>query len=70
MGPIASSSDCNRQHHRAAGCGGGFNRQLFGSLHATLFGVCPWETLLTPTQRFFRLGGERVPAGAPAISRA
>jgi hypothetical protein len=36
----------------------------------TLFGVCPWETLLTPTYRFFRLGPERVRAGEPAISRA
>ena len=35
-----------------------------------LFGVCPWETLLTPTYRFFRLGPERAPAGEPAVSRA
>lgn len=37
---------------------------------AALFGVCPWETLLTPTYRFFRLGPERVRAGEAAISRA
>jgi hypothetical protein len=36
----------------------------------TLFGVCPWETLLTPTYRFFRLGPERERADEPAISRA
>ena len=36
----------------------------------SLFGVCPWETLLTPTYRFFRLGPERDRAGEPAISRA
>ena len=36
----------------------------------TLFGVCPWETLLTPTYRFLRLGPERERAGEPAISRA
>jgi hypothetical protein len=35
-----------------------------------LFGVCPWETLLTPTYRFFRLGPERAPASEPAVSRA
>ena len=35
-----------------------------------LFGVCPWETLLTPTYRFFRLGPDRVRADEPAISRA
>jgi hypothetical protein len=35
-----------------------------------LFGVCPWETLLTPTYRFFRLGPERAHAGEPAVSRA
>jgi len=35
-----------------------------------LFGVCPWETLLTPTYRFFRLGPERDRAQAPAVSRA
>ena len=35
-----------------------------------LFGVCPWETLLTPTYRFFRLGPERPHAGEPAVSRA
>jgi hypothetical protein len=36
----------------------------------SLFGVCPWETLLTPTYRFFRLGPERDGRDAPAISRA
>ena len=38
----------------------------------TLFGVCPWETLLTPTYRFFRLGPERagMAAAEPAVSRA
>ena len=36
----------------------------------TLFGVCPWETLLTPTYRFFRLGPEHPRAGEPAVSRA
>jgi hypothetical protein len=35
-----------------------------------LFGVCPWETLLTPTYRFFRLGSERDRTQAPAVSRA
>ena len=35
-----------------------------------LFGVCPWETLLTPTYRFFRLGHERERAELPAVSRA
>jgi hypothetical protein len=35
-----------------------------------LFGVCPWETLLTPTYRFFRLGPERVRAREAAVSRA
>ena len=44
-------------------------RMLQDGLDA-LFGVCPWETLLTPTYRFFRLGPERVRAGEPAISRA
>ena len=44
-------------------------RMLHDGLDA-LFGVCPWETLLTPTYRFFRLGPERVPDGEPAISRA
>lgn len=44
-------------------------RMLQDGLEA-LFGVCPWETLLTPTYRFFRLGPERVRAGEPAISRA
>jgi hypothetical protein len=44
-------------------------RMLHDGLDA-LFGVCPWETLLTPTYRFFRLGPERPRAGEPAISRA
>jgi hypothetical protein len=44
-------------------------RMLQDGLDA-LFGVCPWETLLTPTYRFFRLGPDRVRAGAPAVSRA
>lgn len=44
-------------------------RMLQDGLDA-LFGVCPWETLLTPTYRFFRLGPEREVAGEPAISRA
>ena len=44
-------------------------RMLQDGLDA-LFGVCPWETLLTPTYRFFRLGPERPAAGEPAISRA
>ena len=44
-------------------------RMLHDGLDA-LFGVCPWETLLTPTYRFFRLGPERAAAGEPAISRA
>ncbi|MCK9684957.1 hypothetical protein [Scleromatobacter humisilvae] len=44
-------------------------RMLQDGLDA-LFGVCPWETLLTPTYRFFRLGPERERAGEPAISRA
>jgi hypothetical protein len=44
-------------------------RMLQDGLDA-LFGVCPWETLLTPTYRFFRLGPERVRAGEPAVSRA
>ena len=44
-------------------------RMLHDGLDA-LFGVCPWETLLTPSYRFFRLGPERVRAGEPAISRA
>jgi hypothetical protein len=35
-----------------------------------LFGVCPWETLLTPTYRFFRLEHERDRTQAPAVSRA
>ena len=44
-------------------------RMLQDGLDA-LFGVCPWETLLTPTYRFFRLGPERPAEGEPAISRA
>ncbi len=44
-------------------------RMLQDGLDA-LFGVCPWETLLTPTYRFFRLGPERPRAGEPAVSRA
>ena len=44
-------------------------RMLHDGLDA-LFGVCPWETLLTPTYRFFRLGPERPRAGEPAVSRA
>jgi len=46
-------------------------RMLQDGLDA-MFGVCPWETLLTPTYRFFRLGPERErDAGdAPAVSRA
>ena len=44
-------------------------RMLHDGLDA-LFGVCPWETLLTPTYRFFRLGPERMHADEPAISRA
>jgi len=44
-------------------------RMLQDGLDA-LFGVCPWETLLTPTYRFFRLGPERMRAGEAAISRA
>jgi hypothetical protein len=46
-------------------------RMLQDGLDA-LFGVCPWETLLTPTYRFFRLGPERErhAGGEPAISRA
>ena len=44
-------------------------RMLQDGLDA-LFGVCPWETLLTPTYRFFRLGPERSATGEPAISRA
>ena len=43
-------------------------RMLQDGLEA-LFGVCPWETLLTPTYRFFRLGPERERAEAPAVSR-
>lgn len=44
-------------------------RMLQDGLDA-LFGVCPWETLLTPTYRFFRLGPERERADEPAVSRA
>ena len=44
-------------------------RMLQDGLDA-LFGVCPWETLLTPTYRFFRLGPERERELEPAISRA
>jgi len=44
-------------------------RMLQDGLEA-LFGVCPWETLLTPTYRFFRIGPERERADEPAISRA
>lgn len=44
-------------------------RMLQDGLEA-LFGVCPWETLLTPHYRFFRLGPERPAEGEPAISRA
>ena len=44
-------------------------RMLQDGLDA-LFGVCPWETLLTPTYRFFRLGAERERTQEPAISRA
>jgi hypothetical protein len=29
------------------------------------FDVCPWETLITPTYRFFRL--ESAPARAPGL---
>jgi hypothetical protein len=35
-----------------------------------LFGVCPWETLLTPTYRFYRLGPERPRVAAPVVARA
>jgi len=44
-------------------------RMLQDGLEAQ-FGVCPWETLLTPTYRFFRLGPERERVEAPAVSRA
>ena len=44
-------------------------RMLQDGLEA-MFGVCPWETLLTPTYRFFRLGPDRQRADEPAISRA
>ena len=46
-------------------------RMLQDGLDA-LFGVCPWETLLTPTYRFFRLGPERERdlADVPVVSRA
>ncbi len=44
-------------------------RMLQDGLDA-LFGICPWETLLTPTYRFFRLGPERPRVTAPAVSRA
>jgi len=48
-------------------------RMLQDGLDA-LFGVCPWETLLTPGYRFFRLGGdearERDAADVPVVSRA
>jgi hypothetical protein len=44
-------------------------RMLQDGLDA-LFGVCPWETLLTPTYRFFRLGPERAHTAEPAVSRA
>jgi hypothetical protein len=44
-------------------------RMLQDGLDA-LFGVCPWETLLTPSYRFFRLGPERERADAPTVSRA
>jgi len=45
-------------------------RMLQDGLDA-LFGVCPWETLLTPTYRFFRLGPERTRGDEPmAVSRA
>jgi len=46
-------------------------RMLQDGLDA-MFGVCPWETLLTPTYRFFRLGTqrERDAGDAPAVSRA
>ena len=44
-------------------------RMLQDGLDA-LFGVCPWETLLTPTYRFYRLGPERPRVEPPAISRA
>lgn len=44
-------------------------RMLQDGLDA-LFGVCPWETLLTPTYRFYRLGPDRQRHAAPAVSRA
>ena len=46
-------------------------RMLQDGLDA-MFGVCPWETLLTPTYRFFRLGMQRARDGGdmPAVSRA
>ena len=44
-------------------------RMLQDGLDA-LFGVCPWETLLTPTYRFYRLGPDRPRHAAPAVSRA
>jgi hypothetical protein len=44
-------------------------RMLQDGLDA-LFGVCPWETLLTPTYRFYRLGQERARIATPAVSRA
>jgi hypothetical protein len=44
-------------------------RMLQDGLDA-LFGVCPWETLLTPSYRFFRLGPERPRTSEPAVSRA
>jgi hypothetical protein len=44
-------------------------RMLQDGLEA-LFGICPWETLLTPTLLFFRLGPERDRAEPPAVQRA
>src|SRR5262249_6936303 len=41
-------------------------RLLHDGLNA-LFGICPWDTLITPTYRFFRMRGH-VDAAAPAAN--
>jgi hypothetical protein len=43
-------------------------RMLQDGLEA-LFGVCPWESLLTPSYRFFRLGPPSPDAGALVAER-
>ncbi len=42
-------------------------RMLHDGLES-LFGICPWDTLITPTYRFFRVGPATGPGGDEAAS--